>query len=666
MAPAAARRRGDGEAAVLRQGFTKHYEEGGGVGEGEGGNQRQRRTEAEIPTRYRRQGGGEQKHHSISPAAATLTVPSSHQNRIHELHGCCGATSQAHAPPPAVCLVPQDISTRVIAEGLRVEQTAMSKIMTRNPTYVTADSLAIEALQKMVQAAAFRANGLRPQGDAGAEVAVNCHRPAAAGKKIDRKDTSGSAVSAGTSPTARLRWQLHVDPRRGGFAAPISDASEAPRQAAALAVLAASTGRSAVEDMGEDEVDGIGGIDPTVWKGAALRPRRRVNGWVNSPLTQIFRSIKDMMFDFISRKFRHLPVVENGEVMAMLDIAKCLYDAIARLEKAAEQGSAIAAAVEGVERQLGGNFTAPYAFIETLRERMFKPSLSTIVTEDTKVAIVSPSDPVYVATQKMREFRVNSVIVTTGNTVQGIFTSKDVLMRVVSQNLSPELTLVEKVMTANPDCAMLDTTILDALHIMHDGKFLHIPVLDREGQIAACLDVLQLTHAAIQLVEGGNGTANDMANSVMQRFWDSALALEPPDDELDSRSEASLLMASEAGDGRSSIYPPIIGNSFPFKLQDRKGRVHRFTCGSESLNELVSSVRQRLSIIDEKDIIQILYEDDEGDRVLLTTDTDLAGAVLHAKSSGLKVLKLHIVDEFNPNTEVVYSYHMLTYLSPNE
>jgi hypothetical protein len=31
------------------------------------------------------------------------------------------------------------------------------------------------------------------------------------------------------------------------------------------------------------------------------------------------------------------------------------------------------------------------------------------------------------------------------------------------------------------------------------------------------------------------------------------------------------------------------------------------------------------------------YEDDEGDRVLLTTDADLAGAVLHAKSSGLKV-----------------------------
>ena len=40
MAPAAARRRGGDGAAVLRQGFAKRYEGGGGVGEGEGGNQR--------------------------------------------------------------------------------------------------------------------------------------------------------------------------------------------------------------------------------------------------------------------------------------------------------------------------------------------------------------------------------------------------------------------------------------------------------------------------------------------------------------------------------------------------------------------------------------------------------------------------------------------------
>lgn len=33
-------------------------------------------------------------------------------------------------------------------------------------------------------------------------------------------------------------------------------------------------------------------------------------------------------------------------------------------------------------------------------------------------------------------------------------------------------------MTPNPECATVDTPIVDALHTMHDGKFLHLPVLN--------------------------------------------------------------------------------------------------------------------------------------------------------------------------------------------
>ncbi|KAI3983490.1 hypothetical protein MKX01_038910 [Papaver californicum] len=86
----------------------------------------------------------------------------------------------------------------------------------------------------------------------------------------------------------------------------------------------------------------------------------------------------------VQGKFRHLPVVENGKVIALLDIAKCLYDAIARMERVAEKGKAIAAAVEGVEKQWGTSLSGPNTFIESIRERMFKPSLSTIVDENSK------------------------------------------------------------------------------------------------------------------------------------------------------------------------------------------------------------------------------------------------------------------------------------------
>ena len=44
--------------------------------------------------------------------------------------------------------------------------------------------------------------------------------------------------------------------------------------------------------------------------------------------------------------------MENSEAIALLDITKCLYDAILIMEKATEEGSATEAAV-GVETPMG-------------------------------------------------------------------------------------------------------------------------------------------------------------------------------------------------------------------------------------------------------------------------------------------------------------------------
>ena len=69
-------------------------------------------------------------------------------------------------------------------------------------------------------------------------------------------------------------------------------------------------------------------------------------------------------------------------MIALLDIAKCLYDAIARMERAAEKGKAIAAAVEGVERSWGTNTsgaggTEPFLLVShfLLASQIFKFSL---------------------------------------------------------------------------------------------------------------------------------------------------------------------------------------------------------------------------------------------------------------------------------------------------
>ncbi|GLT30842.1 hypothetical protein SLA2020_056250 [Shorea laevis] len=347
----------------------------------------------------------------------------------------------------------------------------------------------------------------------------------------------------------------------------------------------------------------------------------------------------------VQGKFRHLPVVENGEVVALLDIAKCLYDAIARMERAAEKGKAIVAAVEGVEKNWGTPVSGQNTFIETLRERMFRPSLLTIIEDNSKVVTVSPTETVLSVTKKMLGSQVSCAVVTVESKPGGILTSKDILMRVIAQNLPPESTLMEKVMTPNPECATIDTPIVDALHIMHDGKFLHLPVVDKDGDIVAVVDVIHITHAAIATVGGTAGINNEAAGTMMQKFWDSAMALGSHEEDDETRSENSLKLASEGAEtGRSLAFSSSsLPNTFAFKIQDRKGRMHRFICDTRSLTDLITSILKRMGDeIDPNNLPQILYEDDEHDKVVLASDSDLTAAVDHARLIGWKGLRLHL------------------------
>ncbi|CAL9243010.1 unnamed protein product [Arabidopsis halleri] len=342
----------------------------------------------------------------------------------------------------------------------------------------------------------------------------------------------------------------------------------------------------------------------------------------------------------VQGKFRHLPVVENGEVIALLDIAKCLYDAIARMERSVEKGKAIAAAVEGVEKNWGTSIAGPNTFMETLRERIFKPSLSTIIPENTKVLKVGLDETVLGVTMKMVEYQSSAAMVMVENKLVGILTSKDILMRVISQNLPQETTTVEKVMTQNPESATVDMAIVDALHIMHNGKFLHLPVLDKDGDVVAVIDVIHITHAAVTTAGSTAGINNETANSMMQKFWDSAMALSPTEDIDETRSEEeSMKLSSEIEGTKSFSYP----NTFAFKLQDKKGRMHRFMCETQSLTTLITAILQRMGDdIEPDNLPQIMYEDEDNDKVVLASDNDLGAAVEHAKSIGWKGLKLHL------------------------
>jgi len=83
------------------------------------------------------------------------------------------------------------------------------------------------------------------------------------------------------------------------------------------------------------------------------------------------------------------------------------------------------------------------------------------------------------ACQQMKERRAGSVLVTDekGNLV-GIFTGRDAVCNVLAAGKSASKTTLKQVMTHNPTTMKPNLTAIDALRLMWDGGFRHVPLVE--------------------------------------------------------------------------------------------------------------------------------------------------------------------------------------------
>ena len=82
------------------------------------------------------------------------------------------------------------------------------------------------------------------------------------------------------------------------------------------------------------------------------------------------------------------------------------------------------------------------------------------------------------ACNKMRDCRAGSVLVTKGaDRPVGIFTGRDAVCRVLAQRRDPSTTRLAEVMIPNPTTMSPDQTAIDALRLMSDGGFRHVPLV---------------------------------------------------------------------------------------------------------------------------------------------------------------------------------------------
>lgn len=103
-----------------------------------------------------------------------------------------------------------------------------------------------------------------------------------------------------------------------------------------------------------------------------------------------------------------------------------------------------------------------------------------------------PATSVRLATQKMAERGVSAILVVSeGQQLLGLFTERDLAVRVVAASRDPDTTTLDEVMSRNPDCLPPHAKAVEALHLMESRHYRHLPIVE-DGKVLGIVSIRDL------------------------------------------------------------------------------------------------------------------------------------------------------------------------------
>lgn len=107
---------------------------------------------------------------------------------------------------------------------------------------------------------------------------------------------------------------------------------------------------------------------------------------------------------------------------------------------------------------------------------------SILARKGTNVATIDRSATVLEAATLMNERRIGALVVVSGERAVGIFTERDILVRVVAAGRAPQETIVGDVVTSPMACCRRDTRLAECRAVMTAKRIRHLPVVE-EGKL---------------------------------------------------------------------------------------------------------------------------------------------------------------------------------------
>jgi CBS domain-containing protein len=122
------------------------------------------------------------------------------------------------------------------------------------------------------------------------------------------------------------------------------------------------------------------------------------------------------------------------------------------------------------------------------------------------VISLGPNASIHEAACVMTRANCGSVlIIDTSNTLLGIVTERDLMTRVLAKALDPATTPTSAVMTRGPRCVAPEMKVADAVLIMIERGFRHLPIVAADGKILGVFSVRDAlpkeVNAAVSLAE---------------------------------------------------------------------------------------------------------------------------------------------------------------------
>jgi CBS domain-containing protein len=110
---------------------------------------------------------------------------------------------------------------------------------------------------------------------------------------------------------------------------------------------------------------------------------------------------------------------------------------------------------------------------------------------------VAPDTSITECVRLMTAGKIGALMVMDGGRLVGIFTERDALNKVLAGSLDPGNTKVSEVMTKDPYCIGPTTTVGDAMQVITERRFRHLPIVDN-GKVLAVVSSGDLTRWLVQ------------------------------------------------------------------------------------------------------------------------------------------------------------------------